>query len=264
MSIRTSILTSVIVFTVGIFLSSCQEPAPKQTHISAPSQKESKEKAARKKEPSSTVLNDATFQSVLKAVIDTLEHKYFTISTPKGEIVIELYDNTPWHRANFAFLVNKDYFDGTWFHRVSAGHVIQAGNNDEAKTAQLRQTIGEYTLPAEALDQNWHLRGTVAAARSYSNNPTKRSDPYEFYINLGSNFSLGQLRAMEEQYNIDLTADQLEQYQKVGGAPHLDGEHTVFGRVVSGMQVVEAISKVPVDEGEWPLENIPIKISFGK
>ncbi len=182
------------------------------------------------------------------------------IETDFGSITIRLYQNTPLHRANMLYLTEQDYFNGTWFHRVSKGHVIQAGNNDEPATVEKRKALGEYTIPAEALDKNYHKKGAVAAARSYSNNPQKRSDPFEFYIVLGSTFTSGQLKAMADKEGISFSPQQTEIYTTVGGAPHLDGEHTVFGEVLEGMDVVEAISKVEVDSGEWPLKNVPIRV----
>ncbi|WP_421753194.1 peptidylprolyl isomerase [Croceimicrobium sp.] len=187
------------------------------------------------------------------------------IKTDFGDIDIELYSNTPVHRANMIYLIKEhQYFNGTWFHRVSKGHVIQAGNNDEYSLKKRRDKIGKYELPAEALGINYHSYGSVAMARSYSNNPEKKSDPFEFYINLGKTYSPAQLKLMEEEYDITLNADQVQLYSTIGGSPHLDQEHTVIGQVVKGMDVVEEIAKVETDQGEWPLKNIPIQIILNK
>jgi peptidyl-prolyl cis-trans isomerase B (cyclophilin B) len=205
-------------------------------------------------------LTDSTVVFFYQNYADSAKQQYLKIKTSFGNIVIKLYTNTPLHRANMLYLTKQGYFNGTWFHRVSKSHVIQAGNNDEEKTVEKRRVLGDFTIPAEALTENFHKRGAVAAARSYRNNPEKRSDPYEFYIVLGTKYTAKQLEALAEKNNLTFSQRQKELYASQGGAPHLDGEHTVFGKVVEGMEVVEAISQVKVDSGEWPLKNIPIKV----
>lgn len=186
------------------------------------------------------------------------------ISTPKGEIKIRLYTNTPLHRANFLYLTYQGYFDDTWFYRVTEGHVIQAGNTDATETVKKRKKIGEYKVPAEFVSTNYHKYGAVAAARSYFQNPGKASDPFEFYINLGKSYSRAELEILAEKHNMAFSAEQIDFYSKNTGSPHLDGEHTVFGEVIEGMDVVEAISKVQVDDGDWPVVNLPIQVKVLK
>lgn len=242
-------------FSLLIALSACRDKGtPPQ---STKSRQEEKKPALIEEKQSWN--NEKAFQ-YLRKLADTTKINYADLKTRFGTITIRLFDNTPIHKANFIYLARRGYFDKTWFYRVSPGHVIQAGNTDEAQTQKSRREIGAYTLPAEALDENLHLSGSVAAARDYQNNASKRSDPYEFYINLGEAFRPAKLDAMAKQYDIDLSPGAREKYLQKGGSPHLDGEHTVFGRVVRGMPVVKKINQVKTDEGEWPLSNIPIEV----
>lgn len=149
------------------------------------------------------------------------------ITTRFGDIDVQLFHDTPLHRANFIFLVKNDYFDKTYFHRVAEGFVIQGGNSDNQSTNIKRNYIGDYLIPNEADAGHSHVRGAFSAAKYSEQNVSKASSPYEFFI-----------------------------VQSEDGAHHLDGDHTVFGRVISGMDVVDEIAQVPTDSGEWPLNNI--------
>lgn len=184
------------------------------------------------------------------------------VSTDFGDITIRLYENTPLHRANFLYLTEKDYFDNTWFYRVSPGHVIQAGNTDSRSTQQKRVAIGEYKIPAELNNRNLHKRGAVGAVRGYRGNPEKYSDPFEWYISLGRTYSAEELDRLSAKHNVGFNQNQIDFYADNPGSPHLDGEHTVFGEVVEGMDVVEKINQVETDQGEWPMTNIPITVEI--
>lgn len=253
---KTSISTSALILLVLFAFAGCDS---KVTTDSNPDNNQVK-KTSEKKSKQQIPLNKDSYLSFFSNFPQDHLEDTFVVHSEFGDIEIVLFSNTPLHAANFVHLVENEYFNSTWFHRVSANHVIQAGNSDNPQTVKKRKIIGEYRLPAEALSENHHFYGAVAAARSYKNNPEKRSDPFEFYISLGEKYSLGQLSGIEERYNLSLSPKQKEIYQNLGGSPHLDGEHTVFGRVIRGMSVVEQISRQETDSGEWPLKNIPIKI----
>ncbi len=153
------------------------------------------------------------------------------INTRFGDIEIELFKDTPLHRANFIYLVKQHYFDETFFHRVVPNFIIQAGNSDLVSTQKKRASLGkEYLLPAEIIQGRVHEYGTVSGAKEYRENPDNRTAPYEFFIFLGPKSSTA----------------------------HLNGKYTIFGKVTKGMDVVEEISKLKADDGDWPLENIYI------
>lgn len=153
------------------------------------------------------------------------------INTRFGDIEIELYKDTPLHRANFIYLVKQKYFDDTFFHRVVPDFIIQAGTSDLTSTPKKRAKLGnEYLLPAEMIPGRTHEYGTVSGAKEYRENPDNRTAPFEFFIFLGPKSSTN----------------------------HLNGKYTIFGKVTKGMDVVEEISKVKADDGEWPLQNIYI------
>lgn len=261
--VNTRISTLIKLVLLGLWLSSCSEADESELQHKKKSKTKASTKIESKQKPFAefgTFKSNQEAEAFLEAYKPKSNSNRVLIETKFGQIRVELFENTPLHRKNFLYLVDRKYFDGTWFHRVSPNHVIQAGNNDEYSLAKLRKVIGEYKIKPEALAQNYHAYGALAMARSYKNNPDKLSDPFEFYICMGPKFSEGQLKAMEEQYDMKLNADQWTLYREKGGSPHLDGQHTVFGRVISGMEVLEEISKVETDEGEWPIVNIPIQI----
>ena len=155
------------------------------------------------------------------------------IKTKFGNIDVRLFKDTPLHRANFILLVKEDYFDETYFHRVVENFVIQAGNSDNASTNRKRYKIGSYLIPNEYTSAHPHVRGAFAAAKYSEQNVSNASSPYEFYI-----------------------------VQSKKGAHHLNQEHTVFGEVIDGMDVVDTIAQQRTDEGEWPLRNIEIDVEI--
>ena len=104
------------------------------------------------------------------------------IITDYGNIDIRLFDNTPYHRANFIYLTKKNYFEGEYFHRVVQGFIIQGGNSDNIKTSQKRRKIGRYLLPPDTRKGHRHHRGIVSMPSSEIENPHKLASPYEFFI----------------------------------------------------------------------------------
>ncbi len=152
------------------------------------------------------------------------------IKTKFGNIDIELFKETPYHRANFVYLTKKKYFDGTMFHRIVPGFIIQGGNSDSRESMIKRKEIGRYLLPPDTKKGYSHHRGVISMPSSEINNPHKLASPYEFFI-----------------------------VQQSPGAYHLDGKYTAFGKVIKGMDVVDKINELEIDKREMPISNIYIK-----
>ncbi len=195
---------------------------------------------------------------------------HVVLQTTKGDIELKLYDATPQHRDNFVKLVKECAYDSLLFHRVIRDFMIQGGDPD-SKDAAPGVFLGEgdrpYTVPAEfSLDEGiFHRRGVLAAAREGDDvNPEQRSSAMQFYIVWGKIFDEQGLDNVQKRLDertggrVKLTPEMREVYKTVGGTPHLDGQYTVFGEVVSGLDVVDAIQQVPTDRNDRPLDDVRI------
>ena len=144
-------------------------------------------------------------------------------------IDILLFEKTKFHRANFIYLTEKNYFDNTQFYRVINDFMIQGGNSDSKLVANKRNQLGKYLLPNDFDHGYKHFRGMVSMPSSLINNPHKMASPYEFFI-----------------------------VQSKKGAFHLDQDYTIFGKVIKGMNVVDKIASVNTDDYDWPINNVYI------
>ena len=239
-----------------------------------------------------------------------------TISTPYGDMIAILYDETPKHKENFLKLVGKGYYDSLLFHRVIQGFMIQGGDPD-SKHASRSQRLGNggpgYTIPAEFNPKLIHVKGALSAARlSDQMNPEKASSGSQFYIVQGAKQSESQLRVDHEKYNRalqqffqkpdnqsyrdsinffmqhgdqkgfqsylerlqpvveeqlhvsvnrDIAPEALEAYTTIGGTPQLDGDYTVFGKVIHGRDVIDKIEAVQCDINNRPVEDVRMTIT---
>ena len=186
------------------------------------------------------------------------------IITGFGNLTLELYNETPEHRDNFLKLVEEGFYDGTLFHRVINGFMIQGGD-PHSRDAVPGEPLGSggpgYTIPAEIEDEFYHQKGALSAARQGDQiNPERRSSGSQFYIVHGRRFSNEELDRMEQQMDREFTAEQREAYTTVGGAPHLDGGYTVFGQVISGMEIIDKIATVETGAGDRPKEDVVMEV----
>lgn len=240
------------------------------------------------------------------------------IKTTKGDIIVELYDETPLTRDNFIKLVNKKFYDSTLFHRVIQGFMIQGGDPG-SKHAAPGVILGNgdvgYTIPAEIRPDLFHKKGALACAREGDNvNPSKASSGCQFYIVQGKVYTDAELNQMEAMRNMGIrqqifstlinkpenaalkqkfityqkrneidslralagtlepqidtiyahtpkftfSPEQRKAYTTIGGTPHLDGNYTVFGEVIQGLNIVDSIAAVKTGPGDRPIQDVRI------
>ena len=190
-------------------------------------------KSIPKKEEKIFILNDKNAIPFFFEYAKNNKENKIRIETKYGDIDIELFNDTPYHRANFIYLTKKKYFDGTFFHRVVKDFIIQGGNSDSYEISKRRKNIGRYLLPPDSNKGFKHHRGILSIPSSDIDNPYKLASPYEFFI-----------------------------VQSKNGAYHLDKSYTPFGKVIKGMDIVDLICNLETDKREWPIENIRIKVSI--
>lgn len=161
------------------------------------------------------------------------EEPEFDIITNLGTIRIKLYSKTPKHRDNFIKLVSEHYYDSILFHRVIEGFMIQTGDpytKDPSKAALYGQGGPDYTIPAEFVNEYWHKKGALAAARKGDiANPKKSSSGSQFYLVQDENNCL-----------------------------HLDGQYTIFGETIEGLDIIDKIAGVKTDIYDRPVN--PVRI----
>jgi len=182
------------------------------------------------------------------------------IETNKGSIKIEVFNDVPQHAANFLKLAKEGFYDSLLFHRVIPSFMIQGGDPD-SKRAVSKQMLGNgdlgYKVPAEfKLPTYYHKKGALAAARD--NNPEKASSGCQFYIVVGKIFTDADLNNIEQRGHFKYSEQARTDYKTIGGTPHLDGDYTVYGQVVTGQEIVDAISLVPRDTNNRPNEDVRI------
>ncbi len=185
------------------------------------------------------------------------------ISTPYGHMKAILYNDTPKHRDNFLKLAKEGFYDGTTFHRVIKGFMIQGGdpNSKEGSDGKLGHGGPKYTIESEIREKHFHKKGALSAARKPDrSNPERVSSSSQFFIAHGRTYRSDDLDRYEEKYGKTYSTIQRRHYRVVGGAPKLDGEYSVFGEVIEGLEVLDMIAGVPTGEKDKPLEDVPMTV----
>lgn len=184
------------------------------------------------------------------------------ITTDFGTMKVELYDSTPQHRDNFLKLVKEGFYNDLLFHRVISGFMIQGGDPESRGAAPDRRLGGGgpgYTIPAEI--GAFHFKGALAAARlGGPGNPEKESSGSQFYIVQGRAVNEQTMEVFSKQKGFTYTPEDYERYKKEGGTPMLDGDYTVFGMVVEGLDVIDKIASVQTAPGDRPVEDVKMQI----
>lgn len=185
-------------------------------------------------------------------------HYYIQLKTSKGDGIIKLYNETPLHRDNFVSLVKEGFYQDLLFHRVIENFMIQGGD-PVSKHAVEGQRLGsgglDYRVPAEFVEHLFHKKGALAAART--DNPDKESSSTQFYLVQGRTFSFGGLDSLQEMRlgGRQIPDEQREVYRTLGGVPHLDQGYTVFGELITGLELIDSIAAVDTDQLDRPLED---------
>jgi peptidyl-prolyl cis-trans isomerase B (cyclophilin B) len=175
------------------------------------------------------------------------------IVTDSGRIVVMLYDNAPKNSENMLKNARAHVYDSLLFHRIIPNFMVQGGD-PTSKHATPGAPLGSgglgYTIPAEINDSDFHKRGALAVART--NTPDKSGSSSQFYIVVGKKCTDADLDMVTRQTGRQIPVYQREIYKTVGGTPHLDGNYTVFGEVVEGMDVVDKIVNAPRNRADRP------------
>ena len=162
-----------------------------------------------------------------------------TLTTAQGVIRLVLFDDTPQHKANFLKRAQSGFYDGTTFHRVIPGFMVQGGDSNTKDADPSNDGLGqdnEGTVPAEVAAGHQHIYGAVAAARQgdYAN-PQRASSSTQFYL-----------------------------VQNHEGSHFLDGQYTVFGQVIQGLDVIDKIANLPRDGRDRPTADLKMTVKVEK
>lgn len=192
-----------------------------------------------------------------EVIIDAPKECLVYMQTNLGDLIFSLSELTPNHRDNFLKLVDESFYEGVLFHRVINGFMIQGGNGRTRQGKSKKEA--EYLIDQEIDNTLVHTQGALAAARMPDDvNPSKASSGSQFYIVSGRAITEESLENMEAGKLFEYTKDQKEAYVSEGGAPQLDGEYTVFGRLLKGYDTLNKISKVKTDNRDKPIEDVVI------
>ena len=171
--------------------------------------------------------------------------------TNMGDIAIRMFpEHAPKAVENFVTHAKNGYYNGIVFHRVINGFMIQGG--DPTATGCGGESIWGQNFKDEFTPELHNLRGALSMA-----NAGPGTNGSQFFIVQASSVHPNFISQMKELPDY-FPAEAVDAYAQVGGTPHLDYHHTVFGQVYEGMDVVDAIASVATNHSDKPLEDVTI------
>jgi cyclophilin family peptidyl-prolyl cis-trans isomerase len=201
-----------------------------------------------------------TFILLAMSFAAAAQTNYVQIATEKGDIIVMLYDETPKHRDNFLKVIRNGTFKDKEFNRVIRGFVSQGGELDETilDREKLNPAAPLQRITAEIKPQLYHKKGALGAGRN--DNPEKSSYLDQIYLVEGKIQTDAELDNIAAKTGHRFSAAQRDTYKKIGGTPRLDGDYTIFGEIVRGLSVAEAINSVPANANDRPLSPVTFKL----
>ena len=282
MSRKASLL---FVFALAL-IAACGQPASEQSAEPAQADALQEESAQSESEQAASVLPESDPANTIQeepvptepAQVEPTQAQtgvtnFYEITTPQGRMVVRLFDETPGHRDNFRKLVGEGVLDSTLFHRVMNQFMIQGGDPNSKDDDPYNDGLGGpgYQISAELDSKFFHKRGALAAARQPDQvNPERESSGSQFYIVHGRIWTEEDLVQIEQQSrqrdpSFTIPPEQRAVYTSLGGAPHLDGAYTIFGELVEGLDVLNAIATTQTtgrngQPANRPLADVPMTV----
>lgn len=182
------------------------------------------------------------------------ENEVGVIETNYGTIVVRFFpDVAPITTMNFKRLATAGFYNGTTFHRVIPGFMIQGGDILSRDANPDNDGTGDpgYSIPAE-FSHLPHYRGRLSMARSQDPN----SAGSQFFVVQRKKLSQNDINNAEMRIGRQYPDSVVTNYLNRGGTPFLDDQYTVFGEVIKGMDVVDKIAQVQTDDNDKPVQPV--------
>lgn len=186
---------------------------------------------------------------------------YVSFHTAYGNFKVMLYDYTPNHKAMFLEAMKHKVYQRAFFNRIVQDFVVQGGGHDkDIASLEEQQGYKNPRLNPEFDIRAFHKIGALGAGRD--DNPEKASFRNQIYLVVGKKYTEQEFDDMAQKYQKIFTPERRAYYIQHGGLPRLDGDYTVFGEVVEGLDVVMKISKVSVDEKHFPKKKVRFRVKI--